>query len=272
MCPPHPTQQWTRDPKTPGHLLGVLALCHTGDPQGLAGRDRHTRVHIMGGFLEEQARVGGSVTLGWQEKEAELLMEFYAITSTWVCVCVGGHSKEQKPLRTGGLVTGSTEARRGGKGRGGPTPLACLPARSEDQTWWGPRGGGPWAHGHPPTAGPFLPLLGLACTPRGAQKQERPPTRRGGVSSGAPAQSKVRDSGGVPHPPACPESSRSEIRCWQGCAPLRLLQLSAPLVPSACGPVTAACDSDSVVPWGRRVHDCGRRGLVRWASVVEPPP
>lgn len=63
MCPP-PTQQWTRDPKTPGHLLGVLALCHTGDPQGLAGRDGHPPVHIMGGFLEEQARVGGSVTLG----------------------------------------------------------------------------------------------------------------------------------------------------------------------------------------------------------------
>lgn len=80
-------------------------------------------------------------------------MEFYAITSTWACVGGGrGHSKDQKPLGTGGLVTGSTEARRGGKGRGGPTPLACLPARSEDQTWWGPRGGGPWAHGHPPTA------------------------------------------------------------------------------------------------------------------------
>lgn len=191
-------------------------------------------------------------------------MEFYAITSTWVCVC--GEGTQQRAEASQDRWPGDWEHRsqtgRERQGRPHPTCLPARPLRGPDlvgaQGRW-PMGAWPPAHS-----------LGLACTPRGAQKQERPPTRRGGVSSGAPAQSKVRDSGGVPHPPACSESSRSEIGCWQGCIPLRLLLLSAPLVPSACGPVTAACDSDSVVPWGRRGGGAWCAGLSGGATALGP--
>lgn len=180
MCPPHPTQQWTRDPKTPGHLLGVLALCHTGDPQGLAGRDGHPPVHIMGGFLEEQAQVGGSVTLGWQEKEAELLMEFYAITSLPGCVC-GGEGTQQRAEASRDRWPGDWEHRsqtgRERQGRPHPTCLPARPLRGPDlvgaQGRW-PMGARPPAHSRalPPAPGAGLHTSGSTET-GAAPHQER---------------------------------------------------------------------------------------------------
>lgn len=203
--------------------------------------------------------------MGWQEKVAKPLMELCIITSLPGC---GGSrqgteaSQDRWPGDWEHRSQMEPEEQR-------QPPGPSLWGRSED-CGQGPRGGGPWARGHPLTAGPFPRLPGLARAPGPAPKQEQPMPGEARSHTARPVQGQGL-WGCLPGPLFVPKSRRTSSGAGKAtpragcCCPRHPWCLQ--LVDTSLWPVTLA-----VAPWCRQARYSRRRGLVRWASAEEPPP